>query len=294
MVNLLLRESLDVPPVFYFWGAKLLAIPAIIAIIVIAKLIARLMNYFSDLNEGRHQIAQWRRDDEARHSRRRPVLYLRSFSSDGTRETEERLDIHKANKYRLFDDEITIRKRHYNREELILAPFFELGDVVALAPKNRHSKDFGATRLVTDDAEWQNKAMALMRRSILIVFRVDGDFYGSLLWEFNAVLKDHLAKTVFYFDGVGPETIRQVTKLFTKAKLKMPKYDEIAERPFLHYDKSGSYHLVADGSGCLVYQDRTEPVAETPEELLEELFRAHFSQDKEPMPRGRLHRRRPF
>lgn len=124
---------------------------------------------------------------------RPPVVYLRSFSEDGTRpETPVFL---------LSPFPTYVNKPTY--EEGITHYFRKIGPFVALTGGSHGPPELGASRLTTRDEDWRRTFEDLVQRCSLVIFRA-GDSQ-SLMWELNRLVACIDPRKVIIYLQIGPE-----------------------------------------------------------------------------------------
>lgn len=130
--------------------------------------------------------------------RRPPVLYLRSFREDGSRD--------QGVVFIWFPFPTYLPKPTYEEQ---IAPYFKkIGPFVALSSTNFGPPELGASRLMTPDANWQQAFFDLLQRCSLVVFRA-GDSQ-SLIWELNQIIRRVDPRKVIVYLQIGDEADRTV------------------------------------------------------------------------------------
>ncbi|MBN1666211.1 MAG: hypothetical protein JW862_03960 [Anaerolineales bacterium] len=129
---------------------------------------------------------------------RPPVFYLRSFREDGSRD--------QGVIFVWFPFPTYLPKPTYEEQ---IAPYFKrIGPFVTLSAANFGPPELGASRLMTDDANWQQSFLDLIRRCSLVVFRA-GDSQ-SLIWELNQLIRRVDPRKVIIYLQIGDDADRAV------------------------------------------------------------------------------------
>jgi len=115
---------------------------------------------------------------------RRPILYLRSFTSDGSivsRGSE------------VFGTELLPT----TLEERLCDVLKDSGPVVAIGKPGEAYPELGASRAYVDDDAWQETVLHLMRKSQLVVFRAGES--GGFWWEVQVAVREVRPQNLLVF-----------------------------------------------------------------------------------------------
>jgi hypothetical protein len=134
---------------------------------------------------------------------RPPVLYLRSFKSDGSGSSGTEIDLEKFG-FRVPFELPDIRFTQLNLEYRLANTAGQIGPVIAIGdPGKRTVQEFGAVREYYSNEEWQATALEKMKRASMIILRSSyGDGKG-ILWEEEQLRNSFLKKTIFLLEVKG-------------------------------------------------------------------------------------------
>jgi hypothetical protein len=142
-----------------------------------------------DLRDSRRHDSlpqEWIVDDQ-----RPPVLYLRSFVTDGSMPERPASDEFYMflNALRSPLTTILALQPEQSYEELLSAPLSKIGPVIALARPYENLPELGATRLRVE-GEWQSKVESILRSCSLVVFNGrDSSCSQGLWWELQRAVE---------------------------------------------------------------------------------------------------------
>jgi hypothetical protein len=133
--------------------------------------------------------------------RRRPILFLRSFSDD-----------------HIDDPTLTTPfewKRH-RYEERLTQVLGKIGPVVCLGRPGERLSEAGAGRLYTDDDHWQEAIIHFLKESRMVIIIVGGT--DGLQWEIETALSTaRLSKVLFFFPYSATSNFKEsVSKRFVQ------------------------------------------------------------------------------
>lgn len=112
---------------------------------------------------------------------RPPVLYLRSFSSDGSYDQNPRLE-------RLAEKRVlspAFRRRPH--EEAIAEVAMSAGPVIAIGRPGENISEIGAARMYVPHAQWMTAVAHYLATARLVIIRI-GDSQ-ELIWDLEAALR---------------------------------------------------------------------------------------------------------
>ncbi len=115
---------------------------------------------------------------------RAPILYLRSFTTD----SHELSAGPKHGFMRAFPDE--------RFEELLVLMFERLGPVIAIADPKASLTDLGAARFHSSDGDWQQKILAQLSQSQLVLIATGSS--PGLVWEIEETIKTVLPTRILF------------------------------------------------------------------------------------------------
>ena len=132
---------------------------------------------------------------------RRPILYLRSFTSDGAREIKN---------VKPTRNPFEIADVSYSVERKVWTVFQSYGPVCALHGHSNGGFGVPSKLARVGDSHWKELASAGMKISSAVVFVVTGDVNDSILWEIGRLAEYKEPKDVIFFiprEGLDAEGI---------------------------------------------------------------------------------------
>jgi hypothetical protein len=135
---------------------------------------------------------------------RAPILYLRSFTEDGSREEVPPFQMVTP----LISSLGAVNDQTATYEEGLASKLESLGPFVALSNLKYGPPELGAARLHTEDDSWQAALEDLLERCQLVIFRAGET--ASLLWELERLVAFVSASKVIVYLQVGVEKDKAV------------------------------------------------------------------------------------
>jgi hypothetical protein len=176
---------------------RVLQLAVLIGIPVSLYLLAQLIRFFPWTKKQFLRIRQKRMQDEIKYDNRPPVLYLRPFAVDGSRETYHGVDFDKF-KFKVDLGEVPIVHQHLNFEYTLGVKIEKIGPFVAIGdPEKKSAMEMGAAREFYSNNEWQEQVSKKMNWSSMIIMRSSGELSEGVLWELKQLTTHHLKKSIF-------------------------------------------------------------------------------------------------
>jgi hypothetical protein len=217
-----------------------------------------LLSFFENGSKVRYwflKIQQKRKIAIAKKDKRNPILYLRDFTVDGTKEIEKEFDIHDMNKFRIGSDNVEIKYKKFNLERVFEKKFKSIGPFVAIGDKFRDESDqIGAVRTYYSNEEWQLGATNFLNKSRLVIMRLSGHLKEGLQWEFSQVVNNYLHKTLLYLDISSQDQYSLLKSSLTHFNIELPEYSKLKKSKYLFFDKNLKPHVRRNPFDTPVYQ----------------------------------------
>lgn len=175
------RSIQGIPPDFPLW-------------FVIVALILMVLGVFSQ-RYGMRLKAKTAADLLGKDTRS-PVLYLRPFDADNPS---------------------YLRMEGGSEEEHLAAVMNEIGPFVAIGRPGEALPQLGAARMYVENSEWQEQAVALMRRSQLVILRAGGNEGEGFWWEVQRSVQEVAPEQLIFllnFGKAGYEIFRSRAKYY--------------------------------------------------------------------------------
>lgn len=183
-----------------------------------------------------------------------PVLYLRAFSSDGTKRSEKESVINEKpfNLYKFKNVEISARVNEisvdYNFERSLAKTSNRIGPFIAIGKLSKTTINLGAKRLYFQDIIWKQSASLLMGEAAMIIVKISGIFGTGFVWEITEIKSRYLEKTIFCIDIYNEREYNNFVLAMHELNLNFPmRFDTFKELGiYFSFDAKGQYDACHD------------------------------------------------